>query len=251
MYSLAPPPKTPTCRWGINQDPPSDDGQWVHWSGYVHRAFYADGEPLPIDDHDVFTDGMMVTAAMEAFLDMENAMTGDAATPRAMTVLQTTMPNTRGELFFSSAIRRNGVGFRIQFPTSCASQALDRCSAINSDLVTGQDAQNSGEIHRTGGNCGEPGAVHLFCREHKNHPIEQGLPAGSRIVTVGRAMETHNLVIFNPCGLDNIDLEKPVPTPAWGCERFLNDVNIPAIPSTTTPIPIAAAWRFDYSYTYL
>ncbi|KAF2111856.1 hypothetical protein BDV96DRAFT_581903 [Lophiotrema nucula] len=229
-------PRDPVGRYGIERDPTPNEN-WMHWSSFIPSVLDTnDNSEVPLGDNSVLTDGMLVSAAMEAWTQMNTVLRvppynrGPKTIPKAMSVL-----HVPGQLFFSSSVK--GIGaFELKFQESCASAALQRC------------ASTTGGSHTNKGNCGEPSAVHLFCLKNPDKAGKvkngEGLPQPARVVTVGVDNNFQNLAIKNPCGPPpgNTDPTK------WGCDRFVSDVKVRAILSgTTTPETVPTNWKFEFS----
>lgn len=220
-------PQDPVGRYGVEDESPPNG--WMHWSSFITSVLYADGSSVPLDDNSVLTDGMLVSAAMEAWNDMNTVLRGPRyglgrkRIPRAMSVL-----HIPGRLIFSSSVKGLD-SFELKFPKSYVNAALGRCAAI-----TGGSPKN-------GASCGEPSAVHLFCLKNpdKADDIKQGrgLPQPARVVTVGVDEKIQNMAIKDPCG----DLKK------WGCDRFVPDVKIRPILLGTNDEHVPGDWKFEHS----
>ena len=220
----------------------TDDISYIHYSSMVRTILDRDNNRyLELDKTSDLSDGQLISIAFRAFEEMEDDdELDDRDKPGAMIALQ-----TKGEIYLSSSIKNNDHGFMLQFPDSYASIALERCSAATAEEQAAEGARDSGAVHRIGGNCGEPGAVHLFYRH--NPGAEKGaLPQPSRLVAVTRNSNSGAMRVIDPCDrYQSNDPEKPSDDArVWGCARFVNDVNVRAIMRSTAAVAIPTGWIF-------
>jgi hypothetical protein len=194
---------------------------------------------INLDDTNQLSDGRLIELANEAWGEMatihEEDPYGDL--PFVMSALQVS-----NEIYFSSSLKHNSAGFMAEFPDSCASIALERCSAASAQEREDINAQHDGAIHRYGGNCGEPGAVHLFCQRHPELPPGP-LPQPARVVAV--AMVEQEMKVINPCSST-----RKYPN-MWGCSKFLNTLGIRAVTNAQASEAIPADWNFYWGTTCL
>jgi hypothetical protein len=176
---------------------------------------------------------MLVAVAQSAYNEMTLILDSDSIPPYKRPSVMTALV-AGNEIFISSSIRRNEPGFSTTFSNSPATTLLKRCVITDPDRGASQRTnQTTGNDHRTGGNCGEPAAVHLY---YKRHMITAAtdMPPNSRVVTVIRD-PNNNLIVIPPCAMrDNL-----VAGQQWGCGRFLGETNIRSInrdiPATAIP----------------
>jgi hypothetical protein len=221
-----------------------DDVSYIHYSSMIRTILDSDNNRyLDLDKTGTsdLSDGQLISIAFKAFEEMENA-TGVAAAekPGAMIALQ-----TKGEIYLSSSIKNNDHGFILQFPDSHASIALERCSVIAAEEHDGLGPRENGGEHRIGGNCGEPGAVHLFYRHHPGAGSGP-LPQPSRLVAVTRGKTSRVLKVIDPCDRyqSNDPDEASDDLRVWGCAKFVKEVNVRAIARTTPKEEIPKGWIF-------
>jgi hypothetical protein len=213
-------------RFNILDDALLDDKIWIHYSSRIYEVLDKSKNKLNIDDPTVFSDEYLVGAAFEAWQEMADLHAyrhpdDPGSRPAVMAALQ-----IKDELYFSSSIKNNGGGFMLSFPDSCATIALERCSATS----------ENGDPHRTGGNCGEVGAVNLFCLAHPEVPPGP-LPQPARMVAVWYNTYKEQMDIKNPC-------EKSPGDPyTWGCTTFLRNLNVRAITKGTAATLVPQDWR--------
>jgi hypothetical protein len=211
----------------------SEGDDYVHFSSLITGITLGGGN-IDMDEAGLFTDGMMVTVARQAFEDMEHFL-ADANEdpdlwPGALTVLQ-----AGGNMYLSSSIKNLRNGFMFRFRANQASVALQRCGSTASDLPAINRFKNDGTVHRTGGCCGEVGAVYHFYTHRADWDVPgRQLPAGARVVTVTRNRGV--LVVVPPCGVNPVTAE-------WGCTRFIHDQGIRAIDANTQPEVVPDVWR--------
>lgn len=226
------PPSMGAGRLNIVQFAPDDT--WVHYFSIIYKVLDGSKSLITLDDTTKLSDGQVIQLAFEAWEEMatihDTSIFGDR--PFVMTALQ-----VMNEIYFSSSLKHNYRGFMAEFPDSCASTALERCSAASAQDQVAINAKNKGDTHRMGGNCGEPGAVHLFCRHHGDL-LYGALPQPARIVAVAKQKDGNDMFVMNPC-----EVSKGYPN-TWGCSRFLNDLNIRPITNAKNAEPIPADWNF-------
>ena len=165
-----------------------------------------------------------------------------------------------GELYLSSSIKKDGRGFRRLFPKSPVADALECCSQVTAPLAANKKGKKTGGMHRTAGNCGEPGALQLYYLRHGWQPWQgkpvvnrYTLPDSSRMVTwdgrdimplcekdpgdPGEPVPEQNIVNGRVV-LPSLDSEWPPADLQWGCDRLTTVLNVRAInEGACTPVP--------------
>ena len=236
-------------RLGLSRDTPTaGNKKWWHYSGLITHVTDENGHGINLDDPADFSDARLAGIAAEAYTEMttllDSAHAEDDVRPAMMSALI-----AGGEIYLSSSIKWNGPGFRKLFPKSPVADALERCSPAKTPLAAKPNLKDEGAMHRTGGNCGEPGALQLYYLKHppqgNQDPAKYTLPDWSRIVTWERNR------VAKPCGTPNVPKDRfengrmirPPTKTEWGCERLTTELNVRAIyDDVSTPTP--AQWHF-------
>jgi hypothetical protein len=240
---------TASPRLGLSKDKKFTFDGWWHFSALITHISDENGHGINLDDPEDFSDARLTGIAAEGHRDMISLLNASNALynerPKAMTALI-----AGGELYLSSSIKKNGPGFRQLFPNSPVADALERCSQVTAPLAANPTGKLIGDMHHTGGNCGEPGALQLYYLRHGWQPWQgkpgvsrYTLPDRSRIVTWdGRdIMPPCEKTPENPMLQQRVVNGRPETPPAdleWGCERLTTELNVRAInKGACTPVP--------------
>jgi hypothetical protein len=238
-------------RLGLSKDvPTAGNKKWYHFSGYITNVTDENGHAVNLDDPEDFSDARLAGIAAEAYRDMYTLLDSENAESNVRPAMMSALI-AGGEIYLSSSIKWNGPGFRKLFPKSPVADALERCSPEKTPLGAKPELKEEGAMHRTGGNCGEPGALQLYYLKHPpktpQDPAKFTLPNWSRIVTWERDR------VAKPCGTPNVPNDRfdhvngkmirPPTKTEWGCERLTTELNVRAIyDDANTPTP--ARWHF-------
>ena len=248
---------TASPRLGLSEDEPIFQ-EW-HFSALITHISDENGHGINLDDPEDFSDARLVGIAAEGHRDMISLLKARNA-PRNVWPFAMTALIAGGELYLSSSIKKNVEGFRQLFPRSPVADALERCSQVTAPLAANAAGQANGDMHRSGGNCGEPGALQLYYVRHgmfgQPSASRYTLPDYSRIVTwdgraimspcekkPGKPVPKKKIVngrVVLPSGttLPSLDSEEPPADLEWGCERLTTEMNVRAInEGACTPVP--------------
>ncbi|KAF2761890.1 hypothetical protein EJ05DRAFT_472847 [Pseudovirgaria hyperparasitica] len=229
---------TSAQRWGVREDSPPaethENVQITHYSSAVTKIITTNpAQDLDFTNAQALTDGMLYQIALEAAAekdDLAEAAGTIDSVPPALTVMQ-----AGSEIYISSSIKFNAPGFITTFPSSPASLVLAQCCALGRSF--GLDDRSSSN-HRSEGNCGEPGAVHMWFKQHNTNDFAR-FPQNGRIVTVGWYNGEYS--IWNPCG-NNDDPTTGNARADWGCTRFIQEFGLTALPAGTQAQQVPDDW---------
>jgi hypothetical protein len=171
-----------------------------------------------------FPDSMLAGLAVEAWSEMkavhDQTFPGrEDSMPAAMTALL-----VGGEIYLSSSIKGNHEGMQVLRPGSRLAQTMYGLSTnqqLSFPIRSNEPNRRTGAVHRSGGNCGECSAVHVYLTRHP-HADDTAMPPETRVVTV----------IYS---LNNTDLPLQVAPPCnprgsgWGCQLLTQEMRIPSV----------------------
>lgn len=227
-----------------------DDG-WMNFSSRIFSInIWEPPQPnmtndlirLPLDNPNVFTDGMLAGVALEAFREMQIICQAlnlpQNNWPFVMTAIQ-----LGGEIFLASSLKYRGDGFVNVFPNSPVAESLRRCANFPEELPVSQYSKRNGYVHRAAGNCGEPCAMQLLYNQYPTTNPKTTVLRWRCVTICGDRGGS----ILPACGR-----ERPGSgTKMWGCSRFLTELNVREVDSHTVIVPFNAHWVVDVVDTCL
>jgi hypothetical protein len=174
---------------------------------------------------DGFPNSMLAGLAVEAWREMQSihrqAFAGQPTTmPGAMTALL-----VGGEIYLSSSIKCNAAGIQVLRPGSLLAQTMYWLSTdwtLSFPIRSNAPNRQTGAVHRTGGNCGECSAIHVYLTRHPDAD-DRNMPPGTRVVTVNYRQNNNGglpLQVAPPCN----------PTEGgWGCQLLTQEMRIRSV----------------------